>query len=343
MPSEFELIRTLAARLGKLRYATLGIGDDAAMFPDASGRPLLMASDILVETVHFRRDWSTPADVGWKAVAVNVSDIAAMGGEPLVATTSIAVADPADALPLMEGVIAAAAAFGVDLIGGDTTRSPGPLVIDVAIVGRCAQNPVLRSGARPGDGVYVTGALGAAAAALAWLTRSTPQPVAAADSAPGIDPAQWERLLTALRRPRPPYAAGPILAAAGATAMIDISDGIAGDAGHIAEQSGIAIDLFADKLPLAPGVAVIAQALGRSPLELALHGGEDFQLLVCLPEEKAGAAAERLAGSGVTLTQVGRCVRGRGVRLLDANGNSRPLLRGGYEHFRSPDANPSSG
>ena len=340
MAGEFELIRRLTRGLPRPRFAGLGVGDDAAVLPVRRDERWLFAVDMVVEGVHFDRRFSSLADVGWKALAVNASDVAAMGGIPRAAVVSVAAASAADVEAVFEGLRACAEAFEVDLVGGDTVRSPGPLVVDVAILGEAAGlEPVTRAGARPGDLVVVTGPLGAAAAGLLVAQAAAEGRPGSSGPAAGAQPSALdslsgvatERLLAAHRRPVPRVGAGRALARAGATAMIDLSDGLAGDARHIAAASGVAIVIEREAVPVLPETLAVAQAFGVDPDDLVLRGGEDYELLACLPGEAREIAAALLKEAGACLHVIGRCEAGSGVWLAQGKENAA-LARGGWEH-----------
>jgi thiamine-monophosphate kinase len=281
------------------------------------GHKLVVTTDVLVEGLDFTADLSEPEDWGWKAVAVNCSDLAAMGAEPRWLVIALTVPDPTP-LPTLERVYAgvgeACRAYGAALVGGDVSAGPA-LSLAVTALGE-AERPVLRSGARPGDRLAVTGPLGAAAAGLALLRSQDPAAKELLDRFPG--------LAAAHRRPRPALAMGLALARAGATAMIDVSDGLAGDAVHLAESSGVGVEVHDAAVPLAPGVAEAAALLGRDPLELALGGGEDFVLAAALP---------RTADLGGVL-DCGRFSPDPSTRVRVTRAGPRPLAGLAYDHFR---------
>jgi thiamine-monophosphate kinase len=295
----------------------VGVGDDAAVLAPRPGRRLLVTTDVLVEGVHFRAGLSEPQDWGWKAVAVNLSDLAAMGGEPRWLLLALTVPDGAEVARLdrvYAGIADACTAFGVALAGGDTSRGP-VLSLAVTAIGE-AEQVVTRAGARPGDRLVVSGPLGAAAAGLALLERAD----APARELLGRHP----QLVAAHRRPTPDLAAGPRLARAGATAMVDVSDGLAGDVLHLAEASGTGVELRDAAVPLAPGVAEAARLLGLDPVELALGGGEDFVLAAALP---------RTADLG-GVVDCGRFVADPARRVRDGADGLRPLAGLAFDHFR---------
>jgi thiamine-monophosphate kinase len=281
------------------------------------GHKLVVTTDVLVEGLDFTAALSEPEDWGWKAVAVNCSDLAAMGAEPRWLVIALTVPDPTP-VPSLEriyaGVGEACRAVGAALVGGDVSAGPA-LSLAVTALGE-AERPVLRSGARPGDRLAVTGPLGAAAAGLALLRSEDPGAKELLDRFPG--------LAAAHRRPRPALAMGLALARAGASAMIDVSDGLAGDAVHLAESSGVGVEVHDAAVPLAPGVVEAAALLGRDPLELALGGGEDFVLAAALP---------RSADLGGVL-DCGRFTPDPATRVRVTRDGPRPLAGLAYDHFR---------
>jgi len=295
----------------------VGVGDDAAVLRPTPGRRLVVTTDVLVEGRHFGSAFSEPEDWGWKAVAVNLSDLAAMGAAARWLLVALTVPDQASLTLLQRlyaGIGEACEAFAVALVGGDTSGGPA-LLLAVTALGE-ADRAVTRAGARPGDRLVVSGPLGAAAAGLALLERDDQPARELLGRFPG--------LAAAHRRPRPELATGLRLAHAGATAMIDLSDGLAGDALHLAEASGVGIELHDAAVPLAPGVAEAAALLGRDPAELALGGGEDYLLAAALPPT---------ADLGGVL-DCGRFTAEphRRVRLTPAG--PRPLAGLAFDHFR---------
>jgi thiamine-monophosphate kinase len=295
----------------------VGVGDDAAVLRPTPGRRLVVTTDVLVEGRHFGGAFSKPEDWGWKAVTVNLSDLAAMGAAARWLLVALTVPDQASLTLLQRlyaGIGEACEAFAVALVGGDTSGGPA-LSLAVTALGE-ADRAVTRAGARPGDRLVVSGPLGAAAAGLALLERDDQPARELLGRFPG--------LAAAHRRPRPELATGMRLAHAGATAMIDLSDGLAGDALHLAEASGVGIELHDAAVPLAPGVAEAATLLGRDPAELALGGGEDYLLAAALPPT---------ADLGGVL-DCGRFTAEphRRVRLTPAG--PRPLAGLAFDHFR---------
>jgi thiamine-monophosphate kinase len=281
------------------------------------GHKLVVTTDVLVEGLDFTAALSEPEDWGWKAVAANCSDLAAMGAEArwLVIALTVPLPTPVPTLErVYAGVGQACRSFGVALVGGDVSAGPA-LSLAVTAIGE-AERPVLRSGARPGDRLAVTGPLGAAAAGLALLRRDDQAARDLLGRFPGLAAAQ--------RRPEPALAMGLRLARAGATAMIDVSDGLAGDALHLAEASGVGVEVHDATVPLAPGVAEAAALLGLDPLALALGGGEDFVLAAALP---------RAADLGGVL-DCGRFVPDPAVRVRVTRDGPRPLAGLAFDHFR---------
>ena len=294
----------------------IGPGDDAAVLANGT----VLSTDLGVEGIHFRLDWISAAEAGYRTAAAGVSDLAAMGAQPVAVLVSLgAPADGAVAEELMVGVRSLASEFGMDILGGDLTRSPGPLIVDVISIGHTA-HPLLRSGARAGDEVWVTGVLGGAAGAVALWEA---------------DEAVPDTLRAAFASPRPRVAEAGWLVDAGVTAGIDLSDGLAGDAGHIAAASDVAVVIDAGAIPLHPGLAGSPVPEGDGQTELALHGGDDFELLVTAPPQALQGGVNAFEQEfDVLLTRVGRVVEGSGV-LLDSgeSGGPIPLSRGGYDHF----------
>lgn len=305
-------------------------GDDAAVVEPGPGS-LVLTADLLVEGVHFRRETISARDLGYKAVAVNVSDVAAMGASPRYALVSLAC--PADLAPawlveLHGGIRDAAAEYALHVAGGDVTRADAA-VVSVALTGEAPRGrAITRAGARPGDVVAVTGELGAAAGGL-LLTESAPHEAAA------VAGTEWARdLLRAFSRPHARVGEGAALAAAGASAMIDVSDGLALDLTRLCAASGVGARVRLDALPVAAGLRPLAAVLHADPLALALGGGEDYELLVTLPAAAVSTAAAVLHESfGTPLTVVGEVTERSGVVALDAAGAERPLEPSGWDHL----------
>jgi thiamine-monophosphate kinase len=348
---EFELLERVRERLpAPGPRVRLGSGDDAAIV--VPGGATATSVDALVDGVHFRREWSSPAQIGRKALAVALSDLAAMGAEAGEAYVVLGVPtdlDEAGCLEILDGIAALAAETGASLAGGDVTRAPA-LTLAMTVVGH-APSPerlVTRGGARPGDALVVTGELGGAAAGLLLLegTRdcgvdppiggSTPQSARGhegEEGGGGSVEGERGRLIARQLEPRPRLAAGRALAEAGATAMIDLSDGLGGDAQRLAEASAAKLEIEAALLPLEPGVDAVAAGAGSDPLELAASGGEDYELLAALPQERLAEAAEAVAQrEGVALTRIGAVADGAGVEIRLPDGRLSPPR--GFDQLR---------
>lgn len=306
---------------------TSGIGDDTAVIEPPSGQKLLVSADMLVEGIHFRRDWMNPEQVGEKAVAVNISDIAAMGGTPYALLTSIAL--PGD-LPFAwaegfyRGFARAADLYGAVLIGGDTVAIPGPVVVDVTVLGWVKQ-PVMRRGARPGDRLVVTGRIGASRAGLELLLSGLRWP---GEHAP-------ERAVLAHHMgPIARVGAGQVLAER-AHALTDISDGLAAEVHELIKVGGIGARLDADRLPIDTPTRTVAEERHQDPVEWALYGGEDYELLAAVPPTAVAGLAVLMADLGVPLTDVGEVVDRSGLWLVRDGKEARLDPQGGFQHWTS--------
>lgn len=305
---EFGLIARITLGRGLPPGTVLGPGDDAAVLAVADGR-VVVSTDVLVEGVHFRLDWSTPHQVGRKAMAANLADVAAMGAVPTALVVGLAVPGRT-AVSTVDGLAAGmweeAERAGAGIVGGDVV-SAEQLVVSVTALGNLqGRAPVTRSGARPSDVLGLCGRLGWSAAGLAVLRRGHHCPLA---------------VVEAHQVPEPPYRAGPQAAEAGATAMIDVSDGLLADAGHLARASGVGIDIDSAAVPLAATLAEVALTLGADARHWVLTGGEDHALLACFP---AGAALP----TGWTVLGVTR--QGCGVTV---DGHAYDVAPSGWEHF----------
>jgi thiamine-monophosphate kinase len=269
---EFGLIRRVAHGRSQPAVTLVGPGDDAAVVAAADGR-VVATTDVLVESVHFRLDWSTPEQVGRRAAAANLADVAAMGAVPtalLVGLACPATTPVATLTALADGLWAEAGVVGAGIVGGDVASS-GQLMVAVTALGSLeGREPVLRTGARPGDLVALRGRIGWAAAGLAVLQRGFRSPAA---------------VVNAHRVPEPPYAAGPEAARAGATSMIDVSDGLVADLGHVARASGVVVDLRSATLEVPRRLADVGAALGADPRHWLLTGGDDHALAATFPPD----------------------------------------------------------
>lgn len=326
---EFGFIDRVRARTRPGPGVVLGIGDDCAALELPAGELLLTTSDLLIEAVHFRREWTSPLDLGHKSAAVNISDIAAMGGTPRFMTLALGVPGEfpvADLEELVAGFAAAAETFGAALTGGDTCRSPGPLLIAVTAEGSIPPTELVRrSGARPGDGIYVSGTLGDSALALRLLQE-------------GRDPGP--ALLDRHRRPEPRVRLGRALAAAGLpSAMIDLSDGLLADCGHILAASGVGARIEAGRLPFSAEFRAAHEA-DPDLLPLALAGGEDYELLFTVPAEWEPLLLRRAGSWEVPVTRIGTVTPDR-LAVLDETGRDIAPSAGGFNHFSQPDPDRS--
>lgn len=344
--TEFEVIDLFSDRPPDPVRIEIGIGDDAAVVRTRGA--VVVSVDTAVEGIHFRRDHSGPARIASKAVGSAISDLAAMGAgdsgiEIYLSLGAPPATEPEFLRALADGVRAVASRYEATVAGGDTVASPVLfLAVTVTAHASGADRLIRRSGAVPGDLVAVTGALGGARAGL-WLLdhpdrAPTPGRLTDGLSAPdGLSPAEHQALLERQLDATPRLAAGLELARAGASAMADVSDGLLADLGHIARASGVLITVESERLPTETGVAAVAAAAGIDPLEMALAGGEDYELVVTLPPERLIGARRALVDHGVELTAIGE-VRGpeppdpHGV-TFSVGGEVRELSRGGYDHF----------
>jgi thiamine-monophosphate kinase len=318
--NEFEIIRRRFFELTPRRHdVTLGIGDDAALIDVPAGQQLAVSTDTLIEGVHFHPD-TAPRDVGWKALAVNLSDLAAMGAEPCWATLALTIpaADDAWLTEFAAGFAELAAQYNVQLVGGDTTR--GPLSITVQIMGQVPPGAALRrDGARPGDRIYVTGELGGAGLALRRIT--------------GMDTiAALPRNDCFLRlvRPAPRIAAGLALRGV-AGAAIDISDGVLGDLGHVCAASGVGARIALDTLPIDSDVR--KECNRQDAWDLALTAGDDYELCVTVPPEREAALQAALPALQIGIAPIGEIVAGSGVHCLRQDGSEYAPPGGAFRHF----------
>jgi thiamine-monophosphate kinase len=320
-------IRTLTGTAGAASGVRVGIGDDCAVLEPRPGAALLATTDLLLEDVHFRRRWAEPADIGWKSVAVNLSDIAAMGGRPRWALVALACpqgTSPDEIEAFYEGALALARSHTVAIVGGDTSASPGGWMINVTLIGD-AITPRLRSTARVGDAVAVTGSIGRSAAGLALLERDT--------APPGVDATDLAAVTGAHLRPRPRVNEGQWLGEAdGVTAMMDLSDGLGLDLPRLVGESGVGATIDVDRLPIDDATRAVGGALGADPTAWATGGGEDYELLLtCAPEALERLQRGLAEACGTRLTPIGEIVAGRSVRWV-AGGREVAVARG-YEHF----------
>lgn len=326
---EVELIARLAQLFGAPpEEVAVGIGDDCAALDFGGPTYWLWTMDTLVEGVHFQADYLSPQQLGRKALAVNLSDIAAMGGVPLYALVSLGwppERDLAGALAFGQGLAALAREYQVAVIGGDTVASPGGICVTLTVLGRVPKEEMLRrSGARPGDRLYVTGPLGRSAAGLEVFRRQL-----------SLTEAEKDPLVQAHLDPRPQVVAGRLLAKEKlATAAIDLSDGVATDLMHLCRQSGLGARLFAEAVPLGAGVQKVAALLERDPLDLALTGGEDYELLFTVPPDLENRLHQVFSHAGLRRPYfLGEMVSGCEVVLITEK--TEKIITGlGFNHFR---------
>ena len=309
-----EGVRRQAERTGQRGAVRVGIGDDCAVLGLPRGHEALITTDFSLEGVHFRRDWHAPEVVGHRCLTRGLSDIAAMGGGPVAAFLSLAL--PAR-LPqkwvdgFVRGLIALAKQFDVPLAGGDTAQSPGRILADIVVIGSVPKGKaILRSGAKVGESIYVTGQLGGSAAVIDGLRRG--KRMRAKDYPVHFHPMPRVEIGRVLRKRQ------------WASAMIDISDGLSTDLGHICEESGVGAEIVAEAIPVA--------GVGKPPHEIdlnyALHGGDDYELLF------TSRALVPTQIEGVAVTRIGRVVRGKRMTLL-RNGRPLELKAKGWQHFEN--------
>jgi thiamine-monophosphate kinase len=328
---ERALIQRIAARLTTPSWVIVGVGDDAAVVAPSPGTYDVLTTDALVDGVHFDRRFVPPDAVGHRALAANLSDLAAMGAEPRAALLSLVLPDSIEVAEIdgiVDGVLAVAAEHRVALIGGNITRTPGPLMVDVTACGAVRPRRILRrGGARPGDEVYVTGMLGDAATGLQML-RSDP------DRSGSIPNNPNDSCIDRYLRPQPRVRAGLLLGRnRAATSCMDLSDGLADGVRQIAEASGCGITVDAAALPISAGARAWHLRHGTDPVDTALSGGDDYELVFTVKPSHRG----RLRGvthrlGTLPVTRIGVVTRGRELRVRD--GERIRELPAGYEHFR---------
>lgn len=317
--NEKALIARIRRQPGRSKNVIAGIGDDCAILRIPAGQEAIVTTDFSLERVHFRRDWHPAQSVGHRCLTRGLSDIAAMGGEPLAAFLSLAL--PHDLSQrwvdgFLAGFLQLAKKHHVALAGGDTAESPDGVLADIMVLGHCPQGRAIRrSGARPGDLIYVTGTLGGSAFAIRELSTSPRRAVRA-----GHFPGHFF--------PAPRLAAGKFLREKQlATAMIDISDGLSTDLAHLCEESRVGAEIETDGIPL----ATAGKSKQIVPLEFALHGGEDYELLFTASAKRKIPA--RIGN--VPITRIGRIIRGKKMFLIDKKGERKRLTPSGWEHFGS--------
>ena len=331
MPGEAEIISRIRRRARATDQVLVGIGDDAAVLRHGTATDLIACCDLMAEGVHFRREWAAPRLIGHKALAVTLSDVAAMGGVARFAMISIALPhalSPGFIEELLEGIFELADSSGVSIIGGDTSSSVDSLFIDTSVIGECvAGRAITRKGAKVGDAIYVTGAFGASALGLLLLEQGFRLTDLAESDA------RAEALMKHLA-PAPRLKIGRAIGERGlATAMIDISDGLSTDLWHVLDESDCGAIIKADRVPIADCVRRLATGdSGIEPLRLALDGGEEYELLFTSPLENQTGIAEMSEELGVPITAIGRIVADKGLRL-ERNGSFEAIPPSGYEHM----------
>ena len=322
-PSEFELIERVRAGLGDQEGLAVGPGDDAAVI-EIDGQ-VVVSVDSMVEGIHFPRGWKDPGDIAHRALAGALSDLAAMAAEPRTVLIALGLPGGTEA-EFLEGLadatVEAAGRFGVSVAGGDVVQSP-TLFLSVTVIGDLpgGRAPVTRSGAQTGDLVAVTGALGGSAAGLSILTGT---------EVPGLGPELRDSLISRYLRPTPLTALGVAFGEIGPTAMVDVSDGLVADLGHLASASSVSISIDADAVPIEPGVEAVAGATGRDLVGFALSGGEDYELAMTIDPEQLEALVEMVESKGFTLSVIGRVADGAGVEITSAGRPIEPPP--GFEH-----------
>lgn len=318
---EFGLIELLTRGIKRNKHVKVGAGDDCAVI-QVNGEQVLLSCDAMIEGVHFRREWAAPEDIGHKAVAAALSDIAAMGGLPLCMLITLACPrdiEPAYLQRLYKGIKRLASDERVGIAGGDTTASPHGLMIDITVLGTVSSlRPLCRAGARPGDLIAVTGYPGCSWLGLQALNRG--------DSAPAS-------LIEAHLRPRPKLLEGRFLAEySEVRAMIDVSDGLAQDLGHMARAGGVRMNLESARLPLHEDLVAYATRLGRAPAECALYGGEDYELAFAMAPEGADVMLEEVRRQLVLpVSVIGTVSDGAPAVTIDG----RQVSARGYDHFQA--------
>lgn len=328
---EFALIDRLQQRLQRPApaYLVRDIGDDCAVLRPGADLDLLVTTDTQEEGVHFRRDWSTPQDIGWRALAVNVSDIAAMGGQPLGAVIALslpATLEVAFVEALYDGLQALATAYDCPIIGGNMSKAAAQVSITITVLGSVPLGQsVCRSGAQVGDDIWVTGDLGGAKAGLEALLHP--------DTVRGLP---TDYALQRYRRPQPRWREAHYLRQQGVLhSLIDLSDGLSGDLAHICTESSVGAALEAACIPISREVTALARARQVDPLTWALHGGEDFELcLTASPGALEPWLDEVRTAFARPLVRIGSITAGQGVTLRLPDGTVQPLLARGYDHFR---------
>ena len=335
MRSEFDFINALRQRVASSSQSIVtGLGDDAAVFRSSPGKETVVSTDLLVENIDFRRTTTPPYLLGHKALAVSLSDLAAMGSRPLWAMVSIGIPEDVWQTDFVDrfydGWLDLANRYGVHLIGGDTSRTNEHIVIDSIAIGECAAGmAVKRTGASPGDQIFVTGSLGAAAAGLRLIERGAHL---AEQNLGDEDSQKLDHVLLRQLRPEPRVGWGIVLPEERlATAMIDLSDGLSSDINHLCEASNVGALIDASLVPIDERVVELCGRRALDPLQLALHGGEDFELLFTVKPENVARLPRRV--DGVEIKRIGEITRaGDGVKISEGT-RIWDLKPGGWKHF----------
>jgi thiamine-monophosphate kinase len=336
--SEFDFVAALKQRVAasgnKSESLIAGLGDDAAVFRSNAGKENVITADLLVEDIDFRRTTTPPFLLGHKALAVSLSDIAAMGARPLWSLISIGVPEDVWETEFVnqfyDGLLALANHYGVQLIGGDTSRTNESIVIDSVVAGECAAGrAVMRAGAAPGDQIFVTGSLGAAAAGLRLIERGAHL---AEQNLADEDSQKLDHVLIRQLRPEPRVGWGIVLGEERlATAMIDLSDGLSSDLNHLCEASDVGALIDSSLLPIDNRVVELCGRRALDPLQLALHGGEDFELLFTVKPADVARLPRRV--DGVEIKRIGEISKAAdGVRISEGQ-RIWDLKPGGWKHF----------
>lgn len=335
MRSEFDFINSIRKRVvSSTQSLVTGIGDDAAVFRSSSGKETVVSVDLLVEDIDFRRTTTPPYLLGHKALAVSLSDLAAMGSRPLWSLVSIAVPEDVwqtDFVDRMyDGWLELANRYGVQLIGGDTSRVHERIIIDSIAIGECAAGlAVKRAGASPGDHIFVTGSLGAAAAGLRLIERGAHL---AEQNFGDEDSQKLDHVLLRQLRPEPRVGWGIVLGEERlATAMIDLSDGLSSDLNHLCEESNVGALIDASLLPIDERVVDLCGRRALDPLQLALHGGEDFELLFTVKPENVTRLPRRV--DGVEIKRIGEVTAANDGVKISEGPRTWDLKPGGWKHF----------
>ncbi len=328
---EFGFIESIKKEcITSLKGVIKGIGDDCAVFGPYSGRVLLFTTDMLVEDIHFLRDKLTPYQLGWKAIAVNLSDIAAMGGRPLYILISLAIPAKTNVeliQDLYKGMKDICEHYTVNILGGDTVASPDKLIINISLIGDAKEEEVIyRSGARSGDKIYLTGNVGDSSAGLKILKNEISPPNSIGS-----------HFIKVHNEPEPLIETGRIIATSGlASAMIDLSDGLLSDLGHICKESGVGAMLFRSKIPLSSELKLLASRTRFNPLDLALSGGEDYILLVTVHEANSKDFELLFKDKRPSLLYlIGEIREEEGIRIVNDDGSIEEIDIRGFNHFIS--------